>query len=483
MTASTQALAKPLPGAPLSFTPALALSASRAETVGWIVQVTPGAGLPCPGDVGAATVSCYALPPVTTSSPSTTVLPAGPYYDPTVPTSSLAGALYEVDVAVKAATAAGNYTFAVGDLPVSLKVWPMTMPARPNHPGRAELEPGPIMSAHGIPSTANVCQEIALYRQYIALARAHFIDPVKIDRLFGLYPPTDITNDYGCGASWKSVVIDGAIADPSVFGWVSSPAPSVASLTATAGWIANGSFPQQTRAWVWDEGQGTLDAQTLARVQLVAANAPNLVQMLTREDTPSMDAYNVLYFPVMDWFNQPGHVAASAYGTRLGGLYTSCMATGSCSNGSTGKPSGAPLFIIDAASVNQRAFPAITAALAGQWSESLYYDLDHALSSAWSAGGQYYAGGNGDGTLLYPGDGTHGPAGTPIASLRLKNWRDGIEDAQYLDWAMALDPVGTKAALAKMVTSGLAWDRTYSDWLALRAQFGAIAAAGVQVSK
>src|SRR5262249_37705912 len=53
---------------------------------------------------------------------------------------------------------------------------------------------------------------------------------------------------------------------------------------------------------------------------------------------------------------------------------------------------------------------------------------------------------NGDGVLFYPGTDTVFPADSynikgPIASLRLKHWRRGIQDVDYINLARAIDPV------------------------------------------
>ena len=63
----------------------------------------------------------------------------------------------------------------------------------------------------------------------------------------------------------------------------------------------------------------------------------------------------------------------------------------------------------------------------------LYYDTTYAFTrgDAWSS--QYYFGGNGDGTLFYPGTPAKigGTTQIPIASLRLKMIREGMEDYEY----------------------------------------------------
>jgi hypothetical protein len=67
-------------------------------------------------------------------------------------------------------------------------------------------------------------------------------------------------------------------------------------------------------------------------------------------------------------------------------------------------------------------------------SGELYWQTAKKLTTAWTD--QYFMGGNGDGTLFYPGTpsligGTHG---IPIESIRLKRIRDGREDYEYLRW-------------------------------------------------
>ena len=63
---------------------------------------------------------------------------------------------------------------------------------------------------------------------------------------------------------------------------------------------------------------------------------------------------------------------------------------------------------------------------------------------------------NGDGVLLYPGTDRIFPADSlqldgPLASLRLKHWRRGIQDVEYIRLAMAKDPVATVALIESMV--------------------------------
>jgi len=71
-------------------------------------------------------------------------------------------------------------------------------------------------------------------------------------------------------------------------------------------------------------------------------------------------------------------------------------------------------------------------------------------------------GANGNGVFMYPGTDTIFPASSyglagPIASLRLKHWRRGLEDVDYLTLASAIDPGSVSAIVDKMVPSVL-WE-------------------------
>ena len=72
------------------------------------------------------------------------------------------------------------------------------------------------------------------------------------------------------------------------------------------------------------------------------------------------------------------------------------------------------------------------------------------------------SGSNGNGNLFYPGTDKLFPADSyglngPIASLRLKHWRRGVQDADYLAMAHAIDPVATAAIVQRMVPVAL-WE-------------------------
>ena len=104
---------------------------------------------------------------------------------------------------------------------------------------------------------------------------------------------------------------------------------------------------------------------------------------------------------------------------------------------------------------------------------------------------------NGDGVLFYPGTDTHYPESSygvkgPFASLRLKQWRRGIQDVEYLTMAAAVDPVRAGQIVEEMlprvlwengvtnpndptwVLTDISWSTDPDDWEAARAELADI---------
>lgn len=118
----------------------------------------------------------------------------------------------------------------------------------------------------------------------------------------------------------------------------------------------------------------------------------------------------------------------------------------------------------------------------------------HEDESLGQAGWNYF---NGDGVLFYPGtdaqypEESYGLSG-PFASLRLKHWRRGIQDVDYITLAAAVDPARTAQIVNAMVPRALweygvsdpqdptwvradiSWSIDPDDWEAARAELAAI---------
>jgi uncharacterized protein (TIGR03382 family) len=119
-------------------------------------------------------------------------------------------------------------------------------------------------------------------------------------------------------------------------------------------------------------------------------------------------------------------------------LYQSCMSHGCGGTVNMGSPSesdryftGWPTYMIDASAVRNRAMEwlSFTNRATGEvyWETTMAYTHD-----AWS--NQWDFSGNGDGTLFYPGTPARigGKTHVPVASIRLKMIREGMEDYEYL---------------------------------------------------
>ena len=106
---------------------------------------------------------------------------------------------------------------------------------------------------------------------------------------------------------------------------------------------------------------------------------------------------------------------------------------------------------------------------------------------------------NGDGVLMYPGTDTLYPQSSygvegPIASLRLKHWRRGVQDHQYLSMAAALEPARVnqivEARIPKVlweigvedvndptyVLTDISWSTDPDEWEAAREELAQIIA-------
>ena len=193
------------------------------------------------------------------------------------------------------------------------------------------------------------------------------------------------------------------------------------------------------------------------------AHASN-VRTLVTTDLAELTAHDLLddvdiAVPVVNFVDEkdgPDHRAEyDAFLTRPGTSlwwYQSCMSHG-CGGGETTDPyfTGWPSLMIDASGVQNRALEWLSFRdhIAGE----LYFATDDQLVNAWTD--QFAYGGNGDGTLFYPGrpDVIGGSTDIPVASQRLACIRDGMEDYELL---ALLDARGDDdAAFAHQVASGL----------------------------
>jgi glycosyl hydrolase family 123 len=154
--------------------------------------------------------------------------------------------------------------------------------------------------------------------------------------------------------------------------------------------------------------------------------------------------------PVVNWMNdRPGNEFSGdqrpRYDAFLGAgsthelwLYQSCMSHGCGGTVNIGSPSendlyftGWPSYMIDASAARNRAMEWIS--FLERASGELYWETGNAFrADPWAS--QWDFSGNGDGTLFYPGTPARigGQTHIPVASIRVKMIREGMEDYEYL---------------------------------------------------
>jgi hypothetical protein len=133
------------------------------------------------------------------------------------------------------------------------------------------------------------------------------------------------------------------------------------------------------------------------------------------------------------------------------------------------------------------------------WRSARTYGVDDRFDPIVGRTGFNYS--NGDGVLVYPGRDVLFPRDTydvlgPIASLRLKHWRRGIQDIEYVVQARLKDPARVDALVQKMVPrvfwevgveevsdptwklGGVSWSEDAEVWEAARRELADIIADG-----
>jgi Domain of unknown function (DUF4091) len=167
------------------------------------------------------------------------------------------------------------------------------------------------------------------------------------------------------------------------------------------------------------------------------------VRKLVTTDRAHAPAWATDLSPVVDHIDRDGVAAYRAYRLprnrkakqsvatprRRIWPYTSCMSF-SCDTSESSGYDGWPGYAIDQPASQARAMGWM-AFITGANGE-LYYNTTQAVTSAWTD--QYRFGGNGDGTLFYPGTPSviGGEHPIPVESMRLKRIRDGREDFEYM---------------------------------------------------
>jgi len=242
--------------------------------------------------------------------------------------------------------------------------------------------------------------------------------------------------------------------------------------------------------YVMDEPEPQDYPRVLAEARLAHQADPGIATLLTEQWVPSLAGAIDLWVPLVNLLDakpdgsEPDAVARATYapaeaqGARLW-WYQSCSSHG-CDTVGGKEFAGWPSYVIDTPAVGNRIMPWL--AFAERIGGELYYNTVESYTKnadAWNDPATH--GGNGDGTLFYPGTPARvgGTTDLPIESLRLKLIREGLEDYEYLTLLAKAGREDQARAWAQSLAPHAAqWEHDPARLYALRRRIGeAVAAA------
>ncbi|MGC3997096.1 MAG: DUF4091 domain-containing protein [Anaeromyxobacter sp.] len=392
-----------------------------------------------------------------------------------------------VEVKVPADAAPGSYQGSVrvtwsggsADVPVALTVWPFTLPATASLKSAFSFSWGAIPSEHGL-SAGDAYSRLRV--RYGQLALMNRVTLSHVDD--GNASLAHLDQFYGASLDGTDPALDGArMTSFELMG----PASSWAPYFQGQGWLDRlfqytCDEPPLTCAWSDIPARAkvardaTPSVRTLVTTTIQEANDHGVASSIDimvpvvnyMEDRPGMGRFSGSQRAAYDSF-----LAASP--RRELWMYQSCMSHGCGGTVNFGSPSasdqyftGWPSYVIDASAVRNRAM---------QWLDfrfgvtgELYFETAMAYGhDPWT--NQWDFSGNGDGTLFYPGTPAKigGTTHIPVASLRLAQIRDGMEDYEYLKLLSDLgDGAGAQAIAARLFPHAYQTEAAPADLAAAR---------------
>jgi hypothetical protein len=196
--------------------------------------------------------------------------------------------------------------------------------------------------------------------------------------------------------------------------------------------------------YTWDEpADGQLPA-VRARAAFLHRIAPEIPRLVTKEWTPRLSGAVDIWCPTVNYLDDKPENSSPPPREKYPRLwwYQACMSHG-CDIVGGEYFRGWPSLVIDAPAVSHRVLEWLT--FVYDVGGELYYNTVEARDP-WSDARLH--GGNGDGTLFYPGTPARigGHSQVPVGSIRLALVREGLEDYEYL--RAFQDRFGRAAALA-----------------------------------
>jgi hypothetical protein len=394
-----------------------------------------------------------------------------------------------VEVHVPRDAAPGDYAGSVkvtwdggeATVPVALTVWPFAIPSTSSLKSAFGMSYGTLATAHGVTGDALS----ALRARYGSLALDHRITLSKIDDGNGSLD--HFASSFGPELDGTAGgALDGAELTALQYMGGSSDYGSWASFFATRNWTDRlfqytCDEPPLTCAW----------SDIPTRASAARAVSPALRTLVTttleEADAQGVTSSIDIMVPVVNYLDdRPGSTRAgpqrARYDAFLSGsprrelwAYQSCMSHGCGGTVNMGSPTasdryytGWPSYVIDSSAVRNRAMEWLS--FRYDVSGELYYETTMAYAhDPWS--NQWDFSGNGDGTLFYPGTpaAIGGTTQVPVASIRLKMIRKGMEDYEYLKLLSDLgDPTLAHEIADGLFPNAYSTDQSPQDLMAAR---------------
>ncbi|MBU8898436.1 DUF4091 domain-containing protein [Corallococcus sp. M34] len=475
----------------------LRLTAARNEFVSFQVALHGGdaglrgvraslASLDGPSRIAGTDVTLYREAYVTTKQPSVKGEPVGAWPDGLVPDrDEIAGEARKafpfdvpagearavwVDVRVPENAPAGDYVGEVtvtadggftSRVTVRLAVVDAALPSTPALASAFLLWPPHVCNAHFGRTDCTPAELEPLLTRYQRMALEHRIT------LSGPFPRSPWAPDWAAFDATWGPFLEGT-APTRLPGAKATTLEYVGPLTASA--LADFTAHVRARGWldrayaqVGDEPPyGASFEDVRAHAELVRQSAPGLRTLLTTNSAElanhSLEDLVDVAVPLVNHLDgTEAPYVGDQRGTYAGFLarpgrqvwaYQSCMSHGCAygTNAPENKPgAGWPSYMLDRSAAKARAMEWVSF-LEGATGE-LYYQTVGMLPTAWTD--QYRFNGNGDGTLFYPGTvaAIGGSTAVPVASIRLKLIRQGVQD---YEWLTAVSRAGDPAFARKV---------------------------------
>ncbi|HCF61646.1 MAG TPA: hypothetical protein DFS52_27070, partial [Myxococcales bacterium] len=329
------------------------------------------------------------------------------------------------------------------EVPVELEVWNFELPSTPTLETAFLIYAGNMCLAHtGSTECGNNLERAKLATKYAQLALDHRI---SLPNLWVLRPDGDDWSQFDevFGPLLDGTAqtrLPGARLTSAQFNWPRT----VDNYRKLADHFRDRGWFDRLYDYTADEpGWGNPWSDIPTRADLIRQADPEIPKLVTTSlpgatENGVLDDIDIIVPAInhmentvapYDGDQRPQYDDFVASGKRLW-MYQSCMSQG-CSFGSLQPGFDWPSYMIDVSAARNRlmGWANFKQGVTGE----LYYETVNAYGKdPWKS--QFDFNGNGDGTLFYPGTPAKigGSSGVPVASIRLKMIREGIEDYEYL---------------------------------------------------